>query len=58
MKKILTVMITRLLRNRKNLKKINAKIKRKTQCLLSKMKKSKFSKCFVANAFVDLSFVV
>ncbi len=56
----LTIVIIRLLRNKKILKKINAKAKRKTQCLLSKMKKlnaSKFFNCFVANALVELSFI-
>ena len=53
--KILTIVITRLFRNKFFLKKINAKTNRKTQCLLSKMKKSnalKFSKYFVANVFI------
>jgi len=56
---LLTIVITRLLRNKKILKKINAKAKRKTQCLLSRMKKSnasEFFNCFAANALVESSF--
>jgi len=55
---LLTIVITRLLRNKKILKKIDAKAKRKTQCLLSRMKKSNASEsfnCFAANALVGSS---
>ncbi len=55
---LLTIVITRLLRNKKILKKIDAKTKRKTQCLLLGMKKSnvfKFFNYFIANALVELS---
>ncbi len=55
---LLTIIIIRLLRNKKILKKINAKTKRKTQCLLLEIKKSnvfKFFNYFIANAFVELS---
>jgi len=53
---VLTIVIIRLLRNKKVLKKINAKTKRKTQCLLSRMKESNVSKsfnCFAVNALVE-----
>jgi len=43
------------------LKKVNAKTKRKTQCLLFNIKKSnviKLSNCFVANALVKASFII
>jgi hypothetical protein len=56
---LLTIVITWLLRNKKILKKINAKAKRKTQCLLSKIKKSnasKFFNCSAMNALVESSF--
>jgi len=55
---LLTIVITRLLRNKKILKKIDAKTKRKTQCLLSRMKKLnafEFFNCFAANALVESS---
>ncbi len=58
---VLTIIITRLLRNKKMLKKINAKTKRKTQCLLFSIKKlnvTKSSNCFVANALIKISFVI
>ncbi len=58
---VLTIIIMRLLRNKKMLKKINAKIKRKTQCLLSSIKKSnvtKLSNCFIANALIEASFII
>ncbi len=51
----------RLLRNKKMLKKVDAKTKRKTQYLLSSIKKSnviKLSNCFVANALIKASFVI
>jgi len=53
---LLTILIIQLLRNKKILKKIDAKAKRKTQCLLSRMKESNVFKslnCLVANAFVE-----
>jgi len=56
---LLAIVITRLLRNKKIMKKIDAKAKRKTQCLLLRMKKSnvpEFFNCFVANALVESSF--
>jgi len=52
---VLTIVITRLLRNKKMLKKVDAKAKRKTQCLLSRMKKSNVAESpdyFAANALV------
>jgi hypothetical protein len=55
---LLTIVITRLLRNKKILKKIDAKTKRKTQCLLSRMKESnasEFFNCFATNALVESS---
>jgi len=55
---LLAIVITRLLRNKKIMKKIDAKTKRKTQCLLLRMKKSnvlEFFNCFVANALVESS---
>ncbi len=51
----------RLLRNKKMLKKINAKTKRKTQCLLFNIKKLnviKSSNCLVANALIKTSFII
>ncbi len=58
---MLTIVITRLLRNKKMLKKINAKIKRKTQCLLSNIKKLNVTKslnCSIANALIEASFII
>jgi beta-N-acetylglucosaminidase len=55
---LLAIVITRLLRNKKVLKKIDAKAKRKTQCLLSSMKESNIFESFVyliANALVESS---
>jgi len=55
---VLTIVITRLLRNKKMLKKADAKAKRKTQCLLFKIKKlnvAESSDCFVANALIEAS---
>jgi len=49
-----------LLQNKKILKKINAKTKQKTQYLLSKIKELnifEFANYFVANIFVELSFI-
>ncbi len=51
----------RLLRNKKMLNKINAKTKRKTQCLLFNIKKLnviKLSNCLVANALIKISFII
>jgi len=55
---LLTIVITRLLRNKKVLKEINAKAKRKTQCLLSRMKESNILESFdypIANALIESS---
>jgi len=55
---VLTIVITRLLRNKKMLKKVNAKAKRKTQCFLFRMKKSNVaesSNCSAANALIEAS---
>jgi len=60
-KAMLTTIITRLLRNKKILKKIDAKAKRKTQCLLSKIKKldvAKFFNYFATNIFVEASSII
>ena len=59
--KKLTTMITRLLRNKKILKEINAKAKRKAQCLLSEMNEADVSmsnNCSATNALCNLSFVI
>jgi len=58
---VLTIVITRLLRNKKMLKKVDAKAKRKTQCLLFEIKKSNVAKsfnCLVANALIEASSVI
>jgi len=55
---VLTIVITRLLRNKKMLKKINAKAKRKTQCFLFEVKKSNVAEsfnCSAANALIKAS---
>ena len=55
---LLAIVIIRLLRNKKIMKKIDAKTKRKTQCLLSRIKKSnalEFFNYFAANALVESS---
>jgi len=55
---VLTIVITRLLRNKKMLKKMNAKAKQKTQCLLFEMKKlnvAESSNCSAANALIEVS---
>jgi hypothetical protein len=55
---LLAIVITRLLRNKKILKEIDAKTKRKTQCLLSRMEESnalESSNYLVANALVESS---
>jgi len=51
----------RLLRNKKMLKKINAKIERKIQYLLFSIKKLnviKLLNCLVANALIKTSFII
>ncbi len=51
----------RLLCNKKMLKKVDAKTKRKTQCLLFNIKKlnvTKLSNCLVANALIETSFII
>ncbi len=58
---MLIIIIMRLLRNKKILKKINTKIKRKTQCLLFNIKKLNVTKLlnyFVANALIKTSFII
>jgi hypothetical protein len=55
---MLAIVITRLLRNKKMLKKTNAKAKRKTQCLLFEVEKSNVAEspdCPVANALIEAS---
>ncbi len=55
---VLAIVITRLLRNKKMLKEVDAKAKRKTQCLLSEMKESNVAESFdcpVANALIEAS---
>jgi hypothetical protein len=55
---VLAIVITRLLRNKKMLKKVDAKAKRKTQCLLFEVEKSNVAEspdCPVANALVGAS---
>jgi len=58
---VLTIVITQLLRNKKMLKKVDAKTKRKTQYLLSSIKESnvtKSSNCFATNALIKTSLVI
>jgi len=58
---VLAIVITRLLRNKKMLKEVDAKAKRKTQCLLSRVEESNVAKsfdCFVANALIEASLVI
>jgi hypothetical protein len=58
---VLIIVITRLLRNKKMLKKVDAKTKRKTQCLLFEIEKSNVaesSDCFAANALVEASSII
>jgi hypothetical protein len=58
---VLTIVITRLLRNKKMLKKADAKAKRKTQCLLSEVEKSNVAEspdCSAANALIGASSVI
>jgi len=58
---VLAIVITRLLRNKKMLKKVDAKAKRKTQCLLFEMKESNVAEpfdCPVANALVGASPII
>jgi hypothetical protein len=55
---VLAIVITRLLQNKKMLKKVDAKAKRKTQCLLFEVKKSNVAEspdCSVANALIEAS---
>ncbi len=55
---MLAIVITRLLRNKKMLKEVDAKAKRKTQCLLSKVEKSNVAESFdcpAANALIGAS---
>ncbi len=58
---MLIIVITQLLRNKKMLKKVNAKTKRKTYYLLSSIKKLNVIKslnCLVANALIKTSFII
>jgi len=58
---VLTIVITQLLRNKKMLKKVDAKAKRKTQCLLSNIEESSVIESpnyFVANALVGASLII
>ncbi len=58
---MLAIMITRLLRNKKMLKKVDAKAKRKTQCLLSSIKESNVIEspnCLAANALIGTSLAI
>jgi len=58
---VLAIVITRLLRNKKMLKEVDAKAKRKTQCFLFEMKESniaKSSNCPVANALIGASLAI
>jgi len=58
---MLTIVITRLLRNKKMLKEVDAKTKRKTQCLLSNIKKLNVIESpnyFIANALIEASFII
>jgi len=54
-------MITRLLRNKKMLKKVDAKAKRKTQCLLFEVEESNVAESLdylVANALIEASLAI
>ncbi len=58
---MLIIVITRLLNNKKMLKKIDAKAKRKTQCLLFSIKKLniiKLSNYFATNTLVEASSII
>jgi len=58
---VLTIVITRLLCNKKMLKKVDTKIEQKTQYLLSSIKKSNIIEllnCLVANALIGTSFAI
>ena len=58
---VLAIVITRLLRNKKMLKEVDAKAKRKTQCLLSRVEKSNVAEsfdCLVANALIGASSII
>lgn len=59
--KFLTTIIVRLLRNKKILKKMNARTKKKTQCFLSKLNETNvsiFNNCFVVDTFVNLFSII
>ncbi len=58
---VLAIVITRLLRNKKMLKEVDAKAKRKTQCLLFGVEKSNVAEsfdCSVANALIEASLAI
>ena len=58
---VLATVITRLLRNKKMLKKVDAKTKRKTQCLLFDIKKLNVIEspnCSIANALIEASSII
>jgi len=58
---VLAIVITRLLRNKKMLKEVDTKAKRKTQCLLFRMKESNVAEspdCPAANALVEASPII
>jgi len=58
---VLAIVITRLLRNKKMLKKVDAKAKRKTQYFLFEIKKLNVAESFdyfVANALIKASFII
>jgi len=58
---VLVIVITRLLRNKKILKEINSKVRRKTQCLLSEVDVKEDSdplNCPAADTLVGLSLAI
>jgi len=58
---MLTIIITQLLYNKKMLKKVDAKTKRKTQCLLFNIKKLnviKSSNYLATNALIEASSII
>ncbi len=58
---VLAIVITQLLRNKKMLKEVDAKAKRKTQCLLFEMKESNVAEsldCLVTNALIEASPII
>jgi len=58
---MLAIVITRLLRNKKMLKEVDAKAKRKTQCLLFEVEESNVAKslnCPAANALIEASLAI